>query len=131
MKRVTGIGGVFFKAANTKETAQWYDKHLGLSFNGNTYMSFKWRNHEQPDEEGSTVFSVFPSDTKYFAPSSSPFMFNLRVENLDELLEVLKSEGVEITGGPELYPYGKFAWILDNNGNKVELWEPIESGFDE
>jgi predicted enzyme related to lactoylglutathione lyase len=126
MKKVTGIGGAFFKAKNPKELAAWYEKHLGIPFDGNVYTSFKWKD-DGPD--GQTVFSIFGADSDYYAPSMSTFMFNFRVADLDALLEELKSEGVEIVGEPQAFDYGKFGWILDPEGNKIELWEPIDTGF--
>ena len=125
-KRVTGLGGVFLKMNDPKATTAWYDAHLGLNFNGNTYQAFKWREHRQPDQIGRTEFSLFPKNTKYFEPSESSFMLNLRVENLEKLLDLLRGEGVTIVGDMEVYDYGKFAWILDPEGNKIELWEPID-----
>ena len=126
MKKVTGLGGVFFKTKNPKAAAAWYDAHLGLNFGGSTYQTFKWRDHDDPSVTGQTVFSVFADDTTYFAPSESPFMLNLRVENLEALLAVLTTEGVEIVGEMQTYDYGKFAWIRDLDGNKIELWEAID-----
>ena len=120
-KRVTGIGGFFFKSKNPKELASWYGKHLGL--NTNDYgCTFEWKDAEGDD--ASTQWSPFPEDTKYFDPSKKEFMQNFRVDNLDRLLEQLKVEGVTILGEPETYDYGKFAWILDSEGNKIELWQP-------
>lgn len=120
-KRVTGIGGFFFKATNSKELVAWYGKHLGL--NTDAYGStFRWK-----DEEGnacSTQWSPFAADTTYFAPSEKQFMQNFRVENLEQLLAALKEEGVTIVGEIESYDYGKFGWIVDPEGNKIELWEP-------
>lgn len=124
MKRVTGIGGIFFKAKNPEELAAWYEKHLGVPFGGNIYTSFTW-----DKVGGTTVFSIFPKDTDYYAPSTKEFMFNFRVDDLDELLLVLKEEGVEVVGETEEYEYGKFGWILDPEGNKIELWEPVEAEF--
>ena len=119
--RVTGIGGVFFKTKNPKETIDWYKKHLG--FNTNDYGStFLYTNKD--GNEGSTQWSPFAENTEYFEPSKKDFMFNYRVENLVELLNILREEGVTIVGDIEEYEYGKFGWILDNDGNKVELWEP-------
>ncbi|MEZ5426733.1 MAG: VOC family protein [Pyrinomonadaceae bacterium] len=126
MKRATGIGGVFFKAKDPKALAAWYEKHLGVPFGGNVYASFIW-----DKAGGMTVFSVFPEDTDYYEPSKKPFMFNFRVEDLHQLLATLKEEGVEVIDKTEEYPYGKFGWIVDPEGNKIELWEPIDSGFDE
>jgi predicted enzyme related to lactoylglutathione lyase len=124
--RVTGIGGLFFKTKDPKATKDWYKKHLGL--NTDDYgCTFWWKDKEGKD--CSTQWSPFPKDTSYFGPSKKDFMFNYRVENLQELLKVLKEEGVTIVNGIEAYNYGKFAWILDNEGNKIELWEPIDKAF--
>ncbi|MFY0628887.1 MAG: VOC family protein [Flavobacteriaceae bacterium] len=124
--RVTGIGGLFFKTTDPKTTKDWYQKHLG--FNTDDWgCTFWWK-----DEQGnkcSTQWSPFTKDTKYFEPSGKDFMFNYRVENLVELLKVLESEGVTIVGKMEEYDYGKFGWILDADGNKIELWEPIDAAF--
>ena len=125
-KRVTGFGGIFFKTEDPKAVKDWYKKHLGL--NTDEYgCTFWWK-----DEEGnkcSTQWSPFKEDTDYFEPSKKEFMMNFRVENLVELLKLLKSEGVKIVGKMEEYDYGKFARILDSEGNKIELWEPIDSPF--
>lgn len=132
MKRVTGLGGIFFKAkSDNKQLQQWYEKHLEIKPSpdaGNTHF-WQWRSMKDPDKTGETVWSVFSSDTQYLNPSASAFMINYRVENLTELLKVLKEEGVEIIGGMEEYEYGKFAWILDPDGNKIELWEPPEKAI--
>jgi predicted enzyme related to lactoylglutathione lyase len=121
-KRVTGIGGVFFKSSDPKKIKEWYHKHLGIE------TVFKWKELDNPSAPApaQTIWSPFKEDTNYFEPSSKPFMFNYRVENLVELLQVLKEEGVEQVGKIEEYPYGKFAWILDPEKNKIELWEPID-----
>ena len=123
-KRVTGLGGVFFKSTNPTALKQWYKDHLEID-SGDHGAMFNWRHHDDPNKEGNTVWSVFPDDTNYFKPGSREFMFNYRVENLVELLQVLKKEGVEIVGDIEEYPYGKFGWIMDPDGNKIELWEPL------
>ena len=124
--RVTGIGGLFFKTKNPKATKDWYKKHLG--FNTDDYgCTFLWKNKEGKD--CSIQWSPFAEDTKYYEPSKKDFMFNYRVEDLHELLAALKEEGVTIVGEVEEYDYGKFGWILDNDGNKLELWEPIDSTF--
>lgn len=125
MKRVTGLGGVFFKSKNPKDLTTWYDEHLGLDFGKNTWSTFEWREKDKPDQLGRTEFSVFPDTTKYTEPSKSTFMINFRVENLEKLIEVLRGEGVTIVGDIEVYDYGKFGWILDPDGNKIELWEPL------
>jgi predicted enzyme related to lactoylglutathione lyase len=130
MTRVTGLGGVFFKTSDPKKTKEWYGKHLGLPID-DYGASFQWVdiNHKDAKEPAVTAWSPFASDTKYFQPSEKPFMFNYRVENLVELLKILKEEGVEIIGGMEEYSYGKFGWIMDPDGNKIELWEPKDDGF--
>ena len=125
-KRVTGIGGIFFKTKDPDKTKDWYKSHLGLNTD-NYGCTFWWK-----DENGnkcSTQWSPFKDDTKYFSPSEKDFMFNYRVENLEELLKILKEEGVTIVGEMETYDYGKFGWILDPEGNKIELWEPVDSAF--
>ncbi len=124
MKRVTGIGGVFFKCDNPDSQKQWYKEHLGIEtdqYGG----KFLWRDNDNPEIKCMTAWSTFKADTKYFSPSEKPFMFNYRVENLVALLEELRKEGVQVVGEMEEYDYGKFGWILDPEGNKIELWEPI------
>jgi predicted enzyme related to lactoylglutathione lyase len=130
MKRVTGLGGVFFKTNDPKKIKEWYGKHLGLPVD-EYGASFKWIDVENKDakEPALTAWSPFAGDTKYFEPSEKQFMFNYRVENLVELLKILKEEGVEIVGEMQEYPYGKFGWIMDPEGNKIELWEPKDDGF--
>ncbi len=122
MKRVIGIGGIFFKAKNPQALAEWYQAHLGIDFGGKTYSDFPF----QEKEKGWTAFSLFKQDTPYFDPSAKEFMLNLRVENLDALLDVLRSEGVHVFDEREAGDYGKFGWILDPEGNKIELWEPVD-----
>ncbi|WP_366927230.1 VOC family protein [Flavobacterium sp.] len=125
-KRVTGIGGFFFKAKDPETLKNWYAKHLGIPVDQYGW-TFWWK-----DENGNdcaTQWSVFKEDSAYYAPSEKPFMQNLRVENLDRLLEQLKSENIAIIGQPEAHDYGKFAWILDPEGNKIELWQPNDSAF--
>lgn len=125
MKRVTGIGGLFFKCKDPEKVKEWYKKHLELPID-NWGATFGWRDKDDPEHVGYTAWSPFPGDTEYFAPSKKEFMFNYRVENLVELLKVLAEEGVEVIGEIEDYEYGKFGWILDPEGNKIELWEPID-----
>ncbi len=125
MKRVTGIGGVFFKCDDPSKMKEWYQNHLGIK--SDQYGGkFVWRDHQDKEKECITAWSPFPKDTEYYAPSKKDFMFNYRVENLEELLKVLKEEGVQIVGEMETYEYGKFGWIMDPEGNKIELWEPID-----
>ena len=124
-KRVTGLGGVFFKSASPQALTEWYGKHLHIE-SGEHGALFKWRQDEDPEKAGYTAWSVFPEDTTYIKPADRDFMFNYRVENLKELLQVLKEEGVQVVGEMEEYPYGKFGWIMDPDGNKIELWEPVD-----
>ena len=126
MKRVTGIGGIFFKCKDPESVKKWYNDHLGIKsdqYGG----AFIWREHNDPDHKGYTAWGPFSDTTKYFSPSNKDYMFNYRVDNLEKLLEVLKEEGVEIVGEMEEYEYGKFGWIMDPEGNKIELWEPVDS----
>lgn len=127
MKRVTGIGGIFFKTEDPKKLKDWYGKHLGLPID-DYGASFKWidMDHRDAKEPALTAWSPFKSDTKYFEPSEKSYMFNYRVENLEELLKVLKEEGVQIVGEMQEFSYGKFGWIMDPEGNKIELWEPVD-----
>jgi predicted enzyme related to lactoylglutathione lyase len=126
MKKVTGIGGIFFKCKDPKKMKEWYNTHLGL--NTNEYgATFEWREELDSTKKGSTQWSPFAETTKYFEPSTKDFMINYRVENLESLVEQLKNEGVTIVDKIEMYEYGKFVHILDVEGNKVELWEPVDS----
>jgi len=120
MARITGIGGVFFKSRNDNAAlAAWYQKHLGMRLESFGGAVLKW-----PDK-GLTVWHVAEKESDWFSPSDSPFMINYRVDNLDEIIAQLRAGGVEIVGGPESHENGKFAWIMDPEGNKVELWEPM------
>jgi len=123
MKKVTGLGGVFFKCNDPKSMNEWYVKNLGLPVSqyGTT---FEWLQADDPSKTGSTSWCVFPQDTKYFNPSEKPFMINYRVENLVELLEELKKDNVIIVDEIAEYDYGKFVHVLDPEGNIIELWEP-------
>jgi len=124
MAKVTGIGGIFFKSkSDPAQLAAWYQKHLGLSLEPWGGAILRWPD-DHAEDKGLTVWSVAKSDTKWFAPSEASFMINYRVDHLDELLVSLRSAGIEIIKGPDLEDNGKFAWILDPDGNKVELWEP-------
>jgi predicted enzyme related to lactoylglutathione lyase len=125
MKRVTGIGGVFFKTKDPQQSRTWYKEHLGIE--SDQYgATFKWLEKENPKKEGSTTWNPFPKDTTYFNPGEQEFMINYRVEDLEALLLVLKEEGVTIIGEMESFDYGKFAWIMDPDGRKIELWEPVD-----
>ena len=129
MKRVTGFGGLFFKCDDPSKIREWYNTHLGLS--GDEYgTNFEWRKADSPEQKGFTVWSPFKKDTQYFSPSEKDFMINFRVENLTQLLEVLKEEGVVILDEIQVYEYGKFAHIMDPEGTKIELWEPVDNEYE-
>lgn len=125
-KRVTGLGGFFFKSKNPKEIRNWYNKHLGIPTD-DYGCTFWWK--DKNGNDCSTQWSPFEANTSYFQPSKKQFMMNFRVDNLETLLETLKQEGVTIIGDMATYDYGKFGWIVDPEGNKIELWEPIDSAF--
>lgn len=125
MARITGIGGVFFKSRGDHAAlAAWYQKHLGLSLEAWGGAILRWPDDKAVDR-GVTVWHVAGKDSQWFSPSTSSFMINYRVDNLGELLEQLRAGGVEIVKGPESDDNGKFAWIMDPDGNKVELWQPM------
>lgn len=129
-KRVTGIGGVFFKTTDTKQTKAWYSKHLGIAMD-QYGAGFVAKQYDDPEKSLHLQWSPFAADTDYFAPSSKPFMVNYRVQDLEWLVSQLKEEGVTICDEIVTYDYGKFVHILDNDGNKIELWEPVDEVFDE
>jgi predicted enzyme related to lactoylglutathione lyase len=129
MKKVTGIGGIFFKCKDPKKVREWYQTHLGL--NTNQYGAvFEWRQGADTTKKGFTQWSPFGEKTKYFEPSTKDFMINYRVENLEALLRQLKTEGVTITDTIETFDYGKFVHIVDIEGNKIELWEPNDEVYE-
>ena len=124
-ERVTGIGGIFIKAKDPKGLAAWYSDNLGVPrANGAVPPIFQWRDHDDPSRVGNTVWGLFRADTKYFAPSTSTFMINYRVNNLEGLLTRLRAAGVTIEGKVVEDFNGKFGWVMDPEGNKIELWEP-------
>jgi catechol 2,3-dioxygenase-like lactoylglutathione lyase family enzyme len=126
MAKVTGIGGVFFKSrTNHKELAAWYARHLGLVLEPWGGVILKWP-EDKGEDRGLTVWHVAEKDSKWFSPSESSFMINYRVDDLDALLAQLRSDGVTILKGPDAEENGRFAWIMDPDGNKVELWPPME-----
>lgn len=125
-KKVTGIGGLFFKTEDPVKLKEWYKNHLGFNID-NWGCTFWWK--DKNNNDASTQWSPFKNDTDYFSPSKKDFMFNYRVDNLEVLLQKLRTEGVTIVGEIEEYEYGKFGWILDPDGNKIELWEPIDASF--
>ena len=124
MARVTGIGGVFFKSAGKGPAlAAWYQKNLGMTFEDWGGAILRWPDDKRVDG-GLTVWHVADGDTKWFKPSDASFMVNYRVDDLDGMLAQLKANGVEMVGEPQSDDNGKFAWVMDPDGNKVELWEP-------
>lgn len=124
MKRITGIGGIFFKAKSPGKLRAWYKKHLGLPLAEWGGWQFNWRDARSPGKKGYTVWSAFAADTDYFKPSKKPFMVNFRVANLTRLLGALKKEGVWVDPKIEASEFGKFGWVMDAEGNRIELWEP-------
>jgi predicted enzyme related to lactoylglutathione lyase len=122
MKRVTGIGGIFFKAADPKALGAWYRDHLGLDVTDWGGAIFEWGGADS--DRGMTIWSPFKQDTTYMAPGTSSFMINFRVADLDALLAALRAEGCNVVGEPQTSEQGRFGWVLDPEGNKIELWEP-------
>jgi len=123
--RILGIGGVFFKSAKPKEMQEWYASHLGLADSGHGVM-LPWREIDNPDSQQVTAWSIFPDNTKYFGPGPASFMLNYIVDDMDALLGRLEKEGVRIDPKRQDESYGRFAWIYDPDGNKIELWQPIK-----
>ena len=124
MARVTGIGGIFLKAHDPAALGAWYREHLGIDVQAWGGTSFHWDAGNTSERPGVTVWSLFPESSTYFAPSSARFMVNYRVENLSELLRVLREEGCQVDERMEESEYGKFGWVMDPEGNRIELWEP-------
>jgi predicted enzyme related to lactoylglutathione lyase len=129
--RVTGVGGFFVKAQNPGKLADWYRAHLGIALvaagqgeHAPQYYPFHWREKDHPETIGTTTFSIFPANTKYFEPSSASFMMNFRVANLEQLLAQLKQEGVKVDDKIDDESNGRFGWAMDPEGNRIELWEP-------
>jgi len=125
MAKITGIGGVFFKSrGDSAALAAWYQKHLGMQLESFGGAILRWPD-DKAEDQGLTVWHIAEKESQWFSPSDSPFMINYRVDNLDEMLAQLRACDVEVIGGPELVENGKFAWIMDPEGNKIELWEPM------
>ena len=122
IERVNGIGGVFFKARDPKRLRAWYHDHLGIQSEGG-YADFVWREKDNPDRLGRTVWTLFPTNTTYFGSSPAPMMINYRVANLERMLAQLRRAGVGVEKVVD-YDYGRFGWITDPEGNRIELWEP-------
>jgi catechol 2,3-dioxygenase-like lactoylglutathione lyase family enzyme len=129
MKRVTSIGGVFFKCKDPDAVKQWYSRHLGMPTD-QWGTNFEWRQADDGVKKGFTQWSPFNETSDYFDPSTKQFMINYRVENLAELIELLRGEGVTILDEIKTYDYGKFCHILDLEGNKIELWEPYDEVYE-
>jgi predicted enzyme related to lactoylglutathione lyase len=124
--KVTGIGGIFFRSENPEETREWYSENLGLAVN-DYGSSFEFRNTHRPDEINYLQWSLFDKNTEYFEPSKKEFMINYRVQNIEGLVRQLRENGVTILDEIQEFEYGKFVHIMDPEGNKIELWEPIDS----
>jgi len=125
MAKITGIGGVFLRCkGDSAALADWYRKHLGMPLESWGGAVLRWPD-DKAEDQGLTVWNLASKDSKWFSPSESAFMINYRVDNLDELLSQLQADGVVPVSGPESHENGKFAWIMDPDGNKVELWEPM------
>ena len=129
MKRVTGIGGIFFKAQDPDTLRAWYQKHLGIDVQEWGGAAFRWTDEADNGAHGVTVWTIFPSTTKYLNPSTSPFMINYRVEDLRALLDALRAEGCTVDDKIDESEFGKFGWVMDPEGNRIELWEPPPGRF--
>lgn len=128
--KVTGVGGIFFRCKNPKAVKEWYGKNLGMAV-GEYGSSFEFRNANRPEEINYLQWSTFDENTEYFNPSKKQFMINYRVQNIEQMVENLKAAGVTIVDKIEEYEYGKFVHIMDPEGNKIELWEPVDKVFTE
>lgn len=124
MTRVTGIGGVFFVARDPQALRAWYQRHLGIDVSDWGGCAFDWREPGAPPRPGQTIWSIHAGDSAPFAPSQAPFMINYRVADLDALLALLRAEGCDVDAKVEDSPFGKFGWVMDPEGNRVELWQP-------
>lgn len=129
MKRVTSIGGIFFKCENPDAQKEWYAKHLGIMMD-KYGSSFEWRHSDNKEQKGYSAWSTFEKNTDYFGDASQQYMINYRVDDLEALIKQLKEEGVTIVDQMEIYEYGKFVHILDGEGNQVELWEANDDVYE-
>jgi predicted enzyme related to lactoylglutathione lyase len=128
MRRVTGIGGIFFKSKDPKALGAWYAKHLGLNVEPWGGVSFRWSDDDPSGaREGTTIWNPFKESSTYFAPSTAPFMINFRVHDLHALVAALRAEGCAVDAKVDESEYGKFGWVMDPEGNRIELWEPPAS----
>ena len=124
MKRVTGIGGIFFKAKDAKALQAWYKQHLGIDVQAWGGAAFTWTDEEGKAMAGTPAWSIASEQSTQFAPSTAPFMVNYRVKDLQSLVKALREEGCNVLDKIDESEYGKFGWVIDPEGNKVELWEP-------
>jgi predicted enzyme related to lactoylglutathione lyase len=124
MKRVTGIGGIFFKAKDPVALRDWYKRHLGLALEEWGGCAFRWASDANPQGTGTTIWSVAEDTSEHFAPSRAKFMINYRVDDLHALLAALRAEGCDVDAKVDESEYGKFGWVMDPEGNRVELWQP-------
>jgi predicted enzyme related to lactoylglutathione lyase len=126
MERVTGIGGVFFKANDLGALLTWYRDHLGLEPEFESGAVFRWRDPDDPERPGTTTWALFPTDSPYFGSLNASFMVNYRVRDLDAMLDQLRRAGVECDERIEVMEYGRFGWATDPEGNRFELWQPAD-----
>jgi len=126
-ERVTGIGGIFIKARDAASLRDWYRTHLGLDIAAWGGAAFAWQTPDRHEPDGMSLFTIFDGDTQYFAPSTSPFMINFRVADLHALVASLRAEGCQVDDKIDESEYGKFGWVMDPEGNRIELWEPPRS----
>jgi predicted enzyme related to lactoylglutathione lyase len=124
MQKITGVGGVFFKARDPKGLMEWYNQHLGLQFQ-HGFIQFIWAD-DPGSKDGSTTFAIFKEDAENFNPGEKPFMINFRVSDLRALLAELGEKGVTVSSEIQEYDFGRFGWLIDPEGNKIELWEPLD-----
>jgi predicted enzyme related to lactoylglutathione lyase len=124
MKRVTGIGGIFFKAKDPKALGEWYRQHLGIEVEAWGGAAFRWAGEGNPGGVGTTIWNPFKEDTSYFAPGTASFMINYRVDDLHAVIAALRAEGCQVEDKIDESEYGKFGWVVDPEGNKIELWQP-------
>jgi predicted enzyme related to lactoylglutathione lyase len=124
MNKVSGIGGIFFKARDPKALGAWYETHLGVKFEDWGGTQFKWRRHDAPERTGVTVWGLFKQDSTYFEPGGKPFMVNYIVDDLDAIITQFRAGGVTVDDKVEESEYGRFGWAMDPEGNRFELWEP-------
>jgi catechol 2,3-dioxygenase-like lactoylglutathione lyase family enzyme len=129
MQRVTGIGGIFFKAQDPVALREWYRLHLGLDVQEWGGVTFRWHEAGAPGGEVATVWSIFPASSGYFDPSAAPFMVNYRVTDLAAVLAALRAEGCAVDERTESSELGRFGWVMDPEGNRIELWEPPPGRF--